>query len=83
MAAEPIQSSLRTDIPAEQLQKQARWQRAQLREDFAGLKFGLQQAFDPEHLARKYLWQIVSIVSLVGFAGGYWSAGMFARRRRT
>ena len=79
MAAERSQISINEDTRIEQLQKRARWQRAQLREDLSDLRFGLHQAFDAK--ARKYFWQIAGTISLIGVIAGYWFAGLFSRKK--
>ena len=79
MAAERSQISVNEDIRIEQLQKRARWQRAQLREDLSELRFGLHQAFDAK--ARKYFWQIAGAIFFIGVVGGYWFAGIFSRKK--
>ena len=78
MAAERSQISLSGDIPVEHLQKRARWQRAQVEEDLADLRFGLRQTFDAKQVARKYFWQLVGSISLIGLIGGYSFAGVFS-----
>ena len=78
MAAERSQISINEDIRIEQLQKRARWQRAQLREDLSELKFGLHQAFDAK--ARQYFWQIAGAIFFIGVVGGYRFAGIFSRK---
>jgi hypothetical protein len=79
MAAERSQISIDEDIRIEQLQKKARWQRAQLREDLSELRFGLHQAFDAK--ARKYFWQIAGTICVIGLIAGYWFAGLFSRKK--
>ena len=81
MAAERSQISINEDIRIEQLQKRARSQRAQLREDLSELRFGLHQAFDVKQLARKYLWEIAGTIFFIGVIGGYWFAGIFSRKK--
>jgi len=81
MAAERSQISINKDIRIEQLQKRARWQRAQLQEDLSDLRFGLHQAFDGKQLARKYFWQIAGTIFFIGVVGGYWFAGIFSRKK--
>jgi hypothetical protein len=81
MAAEPDQVSIGNDLLLDRLEKEARWQRAELQDDLSGLKLGLHEILDAKHVARKYLWQVAVGAAVLALLAGYSFAGIFTRDR--